>query len=55
MDQRMNKKVKKIGRKSMHRSEKPIVEQKEEVKEIDSDTADQLLYLGYELNSLDFV
>ena len=40
MKERMNKKVKKIGKKQMTRSEKPKQEQKEEVKEIDADTAD---------------
>jgi hypothetical protein len=40
MRERMNKKVKKIGKMPMNRSEKPKLEKKEVVKEIDADTAD---------------
>ena len=52
MKERMNKKVKKIGKMKMTRSEKPQLEKKEVVKEIDEDTADQMLYLGYDLKTM---
>lgn len=52
MKERMNKKVKKIGKIPMTRSEKPKMETKEVVKEIDADTADQLLYLSMDLKQL---
>ena len=52
MNERMNKVVKKIGKIPMTRSEKPKQELKEVVKEIDADTADQLLYLSMDLKML---
>ena len=53
MKDRMNKKVKKIGKLQMGRSEKPKVKQEVKKKEIDADTADQLQYLGLDLKALD--
>ena len=52
MKERMNKKVKKIGKIPMTQSQKPKLEKKEVKKEIDADTADQLLYLGMDLKML---
>ena len=40
MKERMNKKVKKIGKIPMTQSQKPKLEKKEVKKEIDADTAD---------------
>ena len=49
---RMNRKVKKVGKPDMKRSEKPKVKQQEVKKIEDEETLDQKLYLGIDLKNL---
>ena len=53
MKARMNKKVKKIGKANMIRSEKLQLKQEKVVKEKDPETADQEYYLGLDLRKLE--
>lgn len=52
MRARMNRVVKKIGKKDMKRSEKAALEVKKVEKLIDQDEQDQLYYLGLNLKEL---
>ena len=52
LDDRMNRKVKKVGKQDMYRSQKPKVKQEVKKKVIDEETQDQILYLGGDLKTL---
>lgn len=52
MKARMNRVVKKIGKKDMHRSVKPQLTEKKVVKQVDEETQLQLYYLGLNLKEL---